>query len=108
MMRAMEPDVVVSMGGRLAIHISLLIEASRRLPNGSIAVLRDFLSYGVVSGHSRLPKQDGRYGLKILTSLLSIDITFTNKVASSHTVETNMQQLSAGYCSSKASSNNIH
>lgn len=39
-MREMDSDVVmISMGLRLAIHISLLIEASWRLPNRSIAVL---------------------------------------------------------------------
>lgn len=39
-MREMESDVVVmSMGGRLAIRVSLLIEASWRLPNRSITIL---------------------------------------------------------------------
>lgn len=37
--REMESDVVMSMGGGLAIRISLLIEASWRLPNRGIAVL---------------------------------------------------------------------
>lgn len=38
-MGKMESSVVMSMGGRLAIYISLLIEASWRLPNMCIAVL---------------------------------------------------------------------
>lgn len=38
-MREMKSDVVMSMGWRLTIHISLLIEASWRLPNRSVAVL---------------------------------------------------------------------
>lgn len=37
--REMKSDVVMSVGERLAIHISLLIEAGWRLPNGSVAVL---------------------------------------------------------------------
>ena len=37
--REMKSDVVLSMGWRLTIHISLLIEASWRLPNRSVAVL---------------------------------------------------------------------
>ncbi len=35
----MESHVVVSIGGRLAVHISLLIKASWSLPNRSVAVL---------------------------------------------------------------------
>lgn len=38
-MREMESDVVVSMGGRLAVHISLFIETSWCLPDKCIAVL---------------------------------------------------------------------
>lgn len=38
-MREMESEVVMSIGGKLAIRISLLIEASWRLPNRSVAVL---------------------------------------------------------------------
>ena len=38
-MRKMESEVVMSMGGMLVIHISLVIEASWRLPYRSIAVL---------------------------------------------------------------------
>lgn len=38
-MREMESNKVMSIGWRLAIHIPLLIEASWRLPNRSIAVL---------------------------------------------------------------------
>lgn len=39
-MREMDSDLVMmSIGGKLAIHISLLIEASWRLPNRSITVL---------------------------------------------------------------------
>ena len=37
--REMESDVVMSVRESLIIRISLLIEASWRLPNGSIAVL---------------------------------------------------------------------
>lgn len=37
--REMESDMVMSMGGRLAIRISLFIEASWRLPNRGVAVL---------------------------------------------------------------------
>ena len=39
-MREMESDVVImSMRGRLAIRVSLLVEASWRLPNKSITIL---------------------------------------------------------------------
>ena len=70
--REMEPKRVMgTVRGRLAIRISLLVEASWRLPNGSVAVLGYFLLFGFVSANCDFRNRTGfcRCGFECLTSL---------------------------------------
>ena len=70
--RKMEPKRVMgTIRGRLAIRISLLVEASWRLPNGSVTVLRYFLLFDFVSANCDFRNRTDfcRCGFKCLTSL---------------------------------------